>query len=52
MLSDETKWLIHLYLVLKIGRVAIITRGRYAGKKVANPASLDLSRSDSDIICY
>lgn len=24
---------------LKVGRVAIITRGRYAGKKVRNPTS-------------
>lgn len=25
---------------LKVGRVAIITRGRYAGKKVRNPTSI------------
>ena len=52
MLSNDDRWLIHLYLVLKIGRVAIITRGRYAGKKVANPASIDSGLSDSDIYCY
>ena len=51
MLSDDNKWLIDLYLVLKIGRVAIITRGRYAGKKVAIPASMYSSLSDSDILC-
>ena len=52
MLSNDNKWLINSYLVLKIGRVAIITRGRYAGKKVASPASIDSSFSNSDIICY
>jgi hypothetical protein len=28
---------------LKVGRVAIITRGRYAGKKVRNPISIVLT---------
>ncbi|KAM0795304.1 ribosomal L27e protein family-domain-containing protein [Usnea florida] len=41
MLCKRNIWLIHLHLVLKIGRVAIITRGRYAGKKVVIIQPLD-----------
>lgn len=35
-------------VVLKVGRVAIITRGRYAGKKVNTPS--DMIALDEDLV--